>query len=139
MAYIEYRRFTDLKSLAQDSAVEVTDVLYVPIFDDFEDLSVILGDPNKPGAIAGYIDGGECKLATYNGDGTWSPVGSGSSSPTYTQDQNVPNTGAASYLNTTYPDAKVGDQVYSIGTTQRRTWTCYAPGAWSRIDETLES
>lgn len=59
--------------------------------------------------------------------------------PTYTLDPSTPNTGALSYLNSTYPDANPGDQVYKISAGTRRTWTCYAAGAWSRIDEVIET
>lgn len=58
--------------------------------------------------------------------------------PTYTSDPSTPNTAALSYLNSTYPNAKPGDQVYKVVSGMRRTWTCYAAGEWSRIDEVIE-
>jgi len=138
MALIEYKRATDVLHLAQDINMEVTDLLYIPLVESFEDLSVGISDPDKPGAIAAYMDGDSVKLAVYNGDGTWSPVGS-SSGPTYTPDPSTPNTSALSYLNTTYPNAKPGDQVYKTAGGMRRTWTCYSSGEWSRIDEVIET
>lgn len=75
-----------------------------------------------------------------NVSGTWGLKGTiptGGSS--YTPDPSVPNTGALAYLNSTYPDAKPGDVVYKKASTVVRKWTCYAPGEWSRIDETIET
>lgn len=138
MALIEYKRSSDVLHLVQDMNMEATDLLYIPLVESFEDLSVGISDPDKPGAIAAYMDGDECKLAIYNGDGTWSPVG-GSPPPTYTFDPSTPNTNALSYLNSTYPNARPGDQVYKTAGGMRRTWTCYAPGEWSRIDEVIET
>lgn len=74
--------------------------------------------------------------------GSWGMLGSWSKEgtrPTYTSDPSTPNTSALSYLNTTYPNAKPGDQVYKVTSGMRRTWTCYAAGAWSRIDEVIET
>lgn len=92
MAFIEYRRVTDFSQLIKDINLEVTDVLYIPVFDSFADLGIGDGDPDKPGAIAGYMDGGKLKLATYNGDGTWSPVGSDPVTPTLQQVTDEGNT-----------------------------------------------
>lgn len=138
MALIEYKRGTDVLHLMQDINMEVTDLLYIPLVETFEDLSVGISDPEKPGAIAAYMEADSVKLAVYNGDGTWSPVG-GDAAPTYTEDNSTPSTSALSYLNSNYPDAKPGDQVYKTSGGMRRTWTCYAAGAWSRIDEVIET
>jgi len=137
MALIDYIRASDVQHLVQDLYLEVTGVLYLPVYESFGDLDIMDGDPDKPGAIAAYLDGDGYGLAVYNGDGTWSPAGS--SGPTYTNDPSTPNTNALSYLNSTYPDAKPGDQVYKTAGGMRRTWTCYAAGAWSRIDEVIET
>lgn len=76
----------------------------------------------------------------YNNAGSWGVVGTiPSGAPTYTSDPSTPNTNALSYLNSTYPNAKPGDQVYKTAGGMRRTWTCYAAGAWSRIDEVIET
>lgn len=72
--------------------------------------------------------------------GTWTALGViETGAPTYTSDPSTPNTSALSYLNSTYPNAKPGDQVYKVASGMRRTWTCYAPGEWSRIDEVIET
>ena len=132
MAYIEYGRFRDFKSLAVDIALRVDDILYIPLFEDFSDLDIGLGDPDDAGAIAAYMDGAVCKLAVYNGDGTWSPVG-GDSAPTYTLDPSLPDPPTLSYLNSNYPSAKAGDVVYWEGTTQVVEAKCYAAGEWNWI------
>lgn len=72
--------------------------------------------------------------------GTWAALGViETGAPTYTSDPSTPNTNALSYLNSTYPNAKPGDQVYKTAGGMRRTWTCYATGEWSRIDEVIET
>jgi len=129
MALIEYKRASDVLHLVQDMNMEVTDLMYIPVVETFADLSVGISDPDKPSAIAGYMDGAQCKVAVYNGDGTWSPVG-GDSAPTYTPDPSLPDPPTKLYLNTNYPDAKVGDVVYWEGTTQVVEAKCYAAGEW---------
>ena len=251
MALITYIRVSDNLKLVRDKNLEVTDLLYIPVADSFGDLGIGDGDPAKSGAVAAYMDGDDVKLAIYQGDGTWEPVGAdpttptlqevtdegstttntitalgfnannyvdvsgrirvrtdeagitfqddiqnyshlnlhsnivrlgghisvlsagtsgtptyGSLStdiltssriftlpdksgtiallddiltaPTFTEDNSVPNTGALSYLNSNYPSAQPGDQVYKIAAGIRRTWTCYAEEEWSRIDEVIE-
>lgn len=72
--------------------------------------------------------------------GTWTALGAiETGGATYTLDPSTPSTNALSYLNTNYPSAKPGDQVYKTSGGMRRTWTCYATGAWSRIDEVIET
>lgn len=137
MALTNYNRATDETHLVRDRNVEVLELFYAPYVEDEGDLSIGDGDPDKAGAIASVLTGGEVKLAVYQGDGTWLIVGSGS--PTYTSDPSTPNTSALSYLNSTYPNAKPGDQVYKVASGMRRTWTCYAAGEWSRIDEVIET
>src|SRR5690606_18725352 len=128
MALIEYKRASDVLHLVQDMNMEVTDLMYIPVVETFADLSVGISDPDKPGAIAGYMDGGQCKMAIYNGDGTWSPVSAGN---TYTPDPSLPDPPTLSYLNSNYPSAKVGDVVYWEGTTQVVEAKCYATGEWN--------
>lgn len=130
MAMVEYKRATDVLHLVQDINMEVTDLMYIPVVETFGDLSVGISDPGKPGAIAGYMDGAKCKLAIYNGDGTWSPVGF---VPTRTPDPDLPATPTLSYLNSTYPDAKPGDIVYRETTTQVLICTCYDTEKWDWI------
>lgn len=134
MALTNYNRATDETHLVRDRNVEVLELFYAPYVEDEGDLSIGDGDPDKAGAIASVLTGGEVKLAVYQGDGTWKIVG-GSSAPTYTPDPSLPDPPTLSYLNTNYPTAKPGDTVYWEGTTQIVTATCYAVGEWKWITE----
>src|SRR5690606_14250728 len=63
--------------------------------------------------------------------GTWTALGViETGAPTYTPDPSLPDPPTKSYLNTNYPDAKVGDVVYWEGTTQVVEAKCYAAGEW---------
>lgn len=135
MALIEYKRASDVIHLIQDINAEVTDLLYIPVVESFWDLSVGISDPDKPGAIAAYLDGDSYALAVYNGDGTWSPVG-GSSGPTYTPDPSVPSSSALSYLTTNYPSANPGDRVYKEADGQLLIYEKYDEG-WTREIKSL--
>jgi len=134
MALNIYLRASDYQILVRDRFLEASDLMYIPVADSFGDLGIGDGDPDKPGAIAAYMDGDDVKLAIYQGDGTWIPVGS-DGVPTYTPDPSLPDPPTLSYLNSNYPDAKVGDTVYWEGTTQLVTATCYAVGEWKWITE----
>lgn len=63
----------------------------------------------------------------------------------YTLDPGVPNTGTLGYLNSTYPDAKVGDIVALELSTQLREWTCYYidvdpnNNKWAYINKTKQT
>lgn len=139
MALDQYIRTNDPKRLISDSLLEVTDLFYAPNVEDAEDLSVGDGDADRAGAIATVTEDGVTKIAVYQGGGSWVVIESDTGGPSFTEDPSVPNTGAKSYLNSNYPNARPGDQVYKTAGGMRRTWTCYASGEWSRIDEIIES
>jgi|GEM_PF-2813712 len=129
MALLEYRRVTDFNQLVKDINVEITDLFYVPVFDSFGDLGIGDGDPDKPGAIAGYMDGDECKLAIYNGDGTWSSVG-GSPSPTRTPDPSLNFATTSADMESSHPTAAIGDIFYNVDGTDIYVATKIATGIW---------
>lgn len=129
MALNEYIRASDYRHLVQDLNLEAVELFYLPVAPSFAELSIGDSDPDKPGAIAAYMDGSKYKPAVYNGDGTWSPAGGN----TYTPDPSLPDPPTKSYLNTNYPSAKVGDVVYWEGTTQVVEAKCYAAGEWNWI------
>lgn len=130
MALNIYLRASDYRALVRDRFLEVSDLMYIPVADSLEDLGIGAGDTGKPGAVAAYMDGAVCKLAVYNGDGTWSPVG-GDSGPTYTPNNTLdPFSTTSAALDSAYPDSKTGDMVANEDADT--LWTKLESGKWTR-------
>lgn len=130
MALSEYIRTNDLKRLVQDYYLEVGGVFYLPVFESFEVLDIMDGDPDKPGAAAAYMDGGKVLLASYNGDGTWSKGIGGD--PSIILDSSLPTSGTLAYLNTNHGTVSIGTIVYREFGNEILWCEKYAENKWTR-------